>query len=50
MNKKERRLALFSLLSSKAANNQIKVIDLNKSEELKTKNIVDIAKNMNIGT
>ncbi|EKD66478.1 MAG: hypothetical protein ACD_49C00038G0012 [uncultured bacterium (gcode 4)] len=50
MNKKERRLALFSLLSSKAINNQIKVIDLNKSEELKTKNIVDIAKNMNIGT
>ena len=47
MNKKERRLALFSLLSSKAANNQIKVIDWIKTADIKTKNVVDIIKNLN---
>ncbi|MDD2487521.1 MAG: 50S ribosomal protein L4 [Candidatus Gracilibacteria bacterium] len=47
MNKKERRIALFSLLSSKAMNNQIKVIDLVNNQEYKTKNVVEIIKNIN---
>jgi large subunit ribosomal protein L4 len=37
MNKKERRLALFSVLSSKVKNNQIVVIDDIKLSEIKTK-------------
>jgi large subunit ribosomal protein L4 len=37
MNKKERRLALFSVLSSKAKNNQIIVVDDIKLKEVKTK-------------
>jgi large subunit ribosomal protein L4 len=37
MNKKERRLALFSVLSSKAKNNQIIVVDDVKLKEVKTK-------------
>jgi len=37
MNKKERRLALFSVLSSKAKNNQIIVVDDIELKEVKTK-------------
>lgn len=37
MNKKERRLALFSVLSAKAKNNQIIVVDDIKLKEVKTK-------------
>lgn len=47
MNKKERRIALFSLLSSKAVNNQIKVIDGLSAADFKTKNVVELMKNIN---
>lgn len=50
MNKKERRLALFSLLSSKASSKQVKVIELNTKESVKTKNMFDIMKNMKVST
>ena len=45
MNKKERRLALFSLLSSKALNNQIKIIE--SVTEMKTKNVSQLMKSIN---
>jgi large subunit ribosomal protein L4 len=48
MNKKERRLALFTLLSSKARNNQVKVIENIALEDAKTKNMVAIMNNMNV--
>jgi large subunit ribosomal protein L4 len=48
MNKKERRLALLSLLSSKAKGLQIKVIDLIDLKEIKTKNISTIFTNMKL--
>lgn len=50
MNKKERRLALLSLLSSKAANNQIKVLETLPTEAGKTKTMISLAKSMNIKT
>ena len=48
MNKKERRLALFTLLSSKARNNQVKIIENVALEDAKTKNIVAIMANMKV--
>lgn len=42
MNKKERRLALFSLLSSKAINNQIKILEDVSKTEVKTKDMVKL--------
>ncbi|EKE30096.1 MAG: 50S ribosomal protein L4, partial [uncultured bacterium (gcode 4)] len=48
MNKKERRLALFTLLSSKARNNQVKIIENVSMEDAKTKNMVAIMANMKV--
>jgi len=48
MNKKERRLALFSLLSSKAKNNQIIVVDDVKLNEVKTKLMDKVFKSLPI--
>lgn len=42
MNKKERRLALFSLLSSKVKDNKILVLDALNFSEIKTKNMVNV--------
>jgi len=42
MNKKERRLALCSALSSKAKSNNIIVLDTIKFNEIKTKNMVSV--------
>jgi len=50
MNKKERRAALISLLSSKAAANQLKVIEQFSPESEKTKNFANIVKNMEIAS
>lgn len=46
MNKKERRLALFTILSNKARSNQIKIIDWLKNEEIKTKSMLSVMTNM----
>jgi large subunit ribosomal protein L4 len=50
MNKKERRNALLSILSSKATNNQIKIIDSIDLKETKTKNISSIFENMKLSS
>ncbi len=42
MNKKERRKALFSVLSSKLANNDLIVVDKIDFKEAKTKNMVEV--------
>lgn len=42
MNKKERRLALFSLLSSKVKENKLLVVDAINFSEIKTKNMVSV--------
>lgn len=42
MNKKERKLALFSLLSSKVRDNKLLVVDSINLPEIKTKNMVSI--------
>jgi large subunit ribosomal protein L4 len=42
MNKKERRKALFSVLSSKLANNDLSVVDKIDFKEAKTKNMVEV--------
>lgn len=42
MNKKERRKALFSVLSSKLANNDLIVVDKIDFKEIKTKNMVEV--------
>jgi large subunit ribosomal protein L4 len=44
MNKKERRKALFSVLSSKLANNDLVVVDKIDFKDTKTKNMVDVFK------
>jgi large subunit ribosomal protein L4 len=46
MNRKERRLALFSLLSSKLKDNKIIVLDLLNFSEIKTKNMVAVMNNL----
>ncbi len=48
MNKKERRLALFSLLSSKIKNNQIVIVDDVKLKEIKTKLMDKVFKSLPI--
>ncbi len=50
MNKKERRKALFCVLSSKVKNNQIVIIDEIKMSEIKTKVMIDIFKAVKIDT
>jgi len=50
MNKKERRAALFSLLSSKAVSNQIKIIESINADTMKTKQMKSLVENMNIGS
>ena len=47
MNKKERRLALFTLLSDKARNLQVKVID-GLGDTAKTKGMVGVMSNMQV--
>lgn len=48
MNKKERRLALFSLLSSKAVDSRIAVIESFNDSVIKTKTFIDVAAKMNL--
>jgi len=48
MNKKERRAALFSLLSSKAEGKNVKVIETISGETTKTKQMVELASKMNV--
>ena len=47
MNKKEKRAALKSALTSKVQENNIDVLDELKLDEIKTKNMVNILKNVN---
>jgi large subunit ribosomal protein L4 len=42
MNKKERRKALFTVLSSKLANKQLLIVDKIALKEIKTKNMVTV--------
>jgi large subunit ribosomal protein L4 len=44
MNKKERRKALFTVLSSKLANNDLVIVDKFDFIDIKTKNMVDVFK------
>ena len=46
MNKKEKRIALFSALSSKVAENKIIVVDEFKLDEIKTKKFVEVMNNL----
>jgi len=48
MNKKERRVALVSILSSKANGNQVKVIESLSTGVSKTKDMLNIFANMNL--
>lgn len=48
VNKKERRLALKSVLSSKVLNNELLVVDKLELSEIKTKNMVSILNNLNV--
>lgn len=48
INKKVKRLALLSALSSKAAENEIVVVDAIKMDEFKTKTIVNMLKALNV--
>jgi len=50
MNKKERRLALLTLLSNKARNNQVKVIESLVIDDSKTKSIESVVSNMQVVT
>lgn len=50
MNKKERRAALFSLLSSKAADNNVKIIEAITADTTKTKQMIDITTKMNVAS
>lgn len=50
MNKKERRLALFTLLSNKARSNQVKILESVNFEDSKTKNMLTVVENMKIVT
>ena len=49
LNKKLRRLAMFSALSSKVANNEFIVVDAIKMDAFKTKTIVEMLKALNTG-
>ncbi len=48
MNKKERRAALFSLLSAKAVENGIKVVESFSADTSKTKQMIDLVTKMNV--
>ena len=48
VNKKERRLAVKSILSSKVAENEIVVLDKLELKEIKTKNMVKILNNLKV--
>ena len=48
MNKKEKRIALLSALSSKVAESKIVVLDEFKLDEIKTKKFVEVLKNLNV--
>ncbi|MDD6798100.1 MAG: 50S ribosomal protein L4 [Clostridia bacterium] len=48
MNKKEKRAALKSALTSKVVDKKIVVLDEIKFEEIKTKNFVNVMKNLNV--
>jgi large subunit ribosomal protein L4 len=48
MNRKERRKALFSVLSSKLANNQLVVVDKIELKEAKTKDMAQIINSLKI--
>ena len=48
VNKKERRLAIRSLLSSKVLENQLTVVDKISFEEIKTKNMVTALNNLKV--
>lgn len=50
MNKKERRAALISLLSSKAGGSQVKVIEGFDAKTAKTKDMIKVFSNMNLST
>ncbi|MBE7052712.1 MAG: 50S ribosomal protein L4 [Ruminococcaceae bacterium] len=50
LNKKVKRVALKSALSSKVAENEIKVIEDLKIEEIKTKTVVTMLKNLEVNT
>ncbi|MDO4343206.1 MAG: 50S ribosomal protein L4 [Eubacteriales bacterium] len=47
MNKKEKRAALKSVLTSKVQENKLVVLDELKLEDIKTKNMVNVLKNVN---
>lgn len=46
MNKKERRIALFSLLSSKASASNVKVLESLSANVSKTKELLSVVENM----
>jgi len=46
MNKKERRLALFSVLTTKLRDNKLLVLDSVQFSEIKTKNMVQVLNNL----
>lgn len=48
MNKKERRIALFSLLSSKASDSRVKVLESVEKKQLKTKDLLEVVTKMNV--
>ena len=48
MNKKEKRIALLSALSSKVAESKIVVLDEFKLDEIKTKKFVEVMNNLNV--
>lgn len=50
MNKKERRCALISILSSKASTSQVKVIESFTTADAKTKNMIKVFANMNLSS
>ena len=50
LNKKVKRVALKSALSSKVAENNIIVLDAIEFSEIKTKNMVELLKNLNLDT
>ena len=48
MNKKEKRIALLSALSSKVAESKIVVVDEFKLDEIKTKKFVEVMNNLKV--
>lgn len=50
MNKKERRAALFSLLSAKAGENGIKIVESFATDAMKTKKMLDLVTKMNVSS